>query len=91
MNPVTELKKNINLGPESDLDARTQCVQANLQMMHAYFDALFTKDMSPMLELFDQDIEWLIVPTGDTIKGKDQIAKLAGITGQPHRAESKHS
>ena len=47
MNPVTELKKNINLGPESDLDARTQCVQANLQMMHAYFDALFTKDMSP--------------------------------------------
>jgi ketosteroid isomerase-like protein len=33
--------------------------------------------MSPMLELFDQDIEWLIVPTGDTIKGKDEMAKLA--------------
>jgi steroid delta-isomerase-like uncharacterized protein len=77
MNPVTEMKKNTNLASESDLDARTQCVKANLQMMHAYFDALFTKDMSPMFELFDQDIEWLIVPTGDTIKGKDEIAKLA--------------
>jgi steroid delta-isomerase-like uncharacterized protein len=77
MTPVTEMKKKTNLASESDLDARTECVQANLQMMHAYFDALFTKDMSPMLELFEQDIEWLIVPTGDTIKGKDEIAKLA--------------
>jgi ketosteroid isomerase-like protein len=33
--------------------------------------------MNPMLELFDQDVEWLIVPTGDTIKGKAEIAKLA--------------
>jgi steroid delta-isomerase-like uncharacterized protein len=77
MNPVAEMKKNPNPAPESDLEVRTQCVQANLQMIHAYFDALFTKDMSPILELFDQDIEWLIVPTGDTIKGKDEIAKLA--------------
>jgi steroid delta-isomerase-like uncharacterized protein len=63
--------------PESDLQAGAQRIQDNLQMMHTYFDALFTTDMNPMLELFDQDIEWLIVPTGDTIKGKDEIAKLA--------------
>ena len=77
MNPMTEMKANPNPAPESDRDLNTQCVKDNLRMMHAYFDALFTKDMNPMLELFDQDIEWLIVPTGDTIKGKDQIAKLA--------------
>ena len=77
MNPVTEMKTNPNPAPESDREPSTQCIQDNLRMMHAYFDALFTKDMNPMLELFDQDIEWLIVPTGDTIKGKDQIAKLA--------------
>ena len=77
MNPVAEVKTNPNPAPESDVEARTQCIKNNLQMMHAYFDALFTTDMNPMLELFDQDIEWLIVPTGDTIKGKDAIAKLA--------------
>ena len=58
-------------------EAGAQRIQDNLQMMHAYFDALFTADICPMLELFDQDIEWLIVPTGDTIKGKDEIAKCA--------------
>jgi ketosteroid isomerase-like protein len=31
----------------------------------------------PDTRTVDQDIEWLIVPTGDTIKGKDQIVKLA--------------
>src|ERR1035441_5625850 len=77
MNPVAEMKMNPNPAPKSDREVRTQCVQAKLQIIHAYFDALFTKDMSPILELFDQDIEWLIVPTGDTIKGKDEIAKLA--------------
>lgn len=77
MNPMAEVKTNPNSAPESDVEARTKCIKNNLQMMHAYFDALFTTDMNPMLELFDQDIEWLIVPTGDTIKGKDAIAKLA--------------
>jgi len=77
MIPVTKVKTNPNPAPESDVKARMQTTEDNLQMIHAYFDALFTTDMSPMLELFDQDIEWLIVPTGDTIKGKDEIAKLA--------------
>jgi hypothetical protein len=34
MNPLAEMKKNP--APESDLEVRTQCVQANLQMIHAY-------------------------------------------------------
>ena len=63
--------------PEPDREARTQCIQDNVRMMQAYFDALFTKDLNPMLDMFAQDIERLIVPTGDTIKGKDEIAKLA--------------
>jgi ketosteroid isomerase-like protein len=77
MNPLTDVKTNPNPGPESNLKARMQRIEDNLQMMHAYFDMLFTKDLNPMLDMFDQDIEWLIVPTGDTIKGKDEIVKLA--------------
>jgi len=76
MNPVTEMKMN-PCAPESDLEGRARCVRNNGRMMQVYFDALFTKDLKPMLDMFAQDIEWLIVPTGDTIKGKDEIAKLA--------------
>ena len=42
MNPVAEVKTNPNPAPESDVEARTQCIKNNLQMMHACFDALFT-------------------------------------------------
>jgi hypothetical protein len=42
MNPVAEVKTKPNPAPESDLEARTECINNNLQMMHAYFDALFT-------------------------------------------------
>lgn len=61
----------------TDLQARMQRIQDNLQMMHTYFDALFGKDLTPIFEMIDEHIEWLIVPTGDTLKGKEQIAKLA--------------
>ena len=65
--------------PMSDIDlqARMQRIQDNLQMMHTYFDALFGKDLTPILEIVDDHIEWQIVPTGDTLKGKEQIMKLA--------------
>jgi ketosteroid isomerase-like protein len=62
---------------ETDLQTRMQRIEDNLQMMHTYFDALFGKDLTPILEMIDDHIEWLIVPTGDTLKGKEQIAKLA--------------
>jgi hypothetical protein len=44
MNSVTALKTNPDPAPESDREPSTQCIQDNLRMMHAYFDALFTKD-----------------------------------------------
>jgi ketosteroid isomerase-like protein len=62
---------------ETDLQARMQRIEDNLQMMHTYFDALFGKDLTPILEMIDENIEWLIVPTGDTLKGKEQIRRLA--------------
>jgi ketosteroid isomerase-like protein len=71
------MKTNPNPMSETDLQERMQRIQDNLQMMHTYFDALFGKDLNPMLDLFDDHIEWLIVPTGDTIRGKEEIAKLA--------------
>lgn len=62
---------------ETDLQARMQRIQDNMQMMQRYFDALFGKDLNIILDMLDDNIEWLIVPTGDTLKGKEQIAKLA--------------
>jgi ketosteroid isomerase-like protein len=49
--------------PESDFQARTQRIQDNLQMMQTYFDALFGKDLNVILDMLDENIEWLIVPT----------------------------
>ena len=71
------MKMNSNPVSETDLQARMQRMQDNLQMMHVYFDSLFGKDLKPMLDLFDEHIEWLIVPTGDTIRGKEELAKGA--------------
>jgi ketosteroid isomerase-like protein len=62
---------------ETALRTRMQRIEDNLQMMHTYFDALFGKDLTPILEMIDDNIEWLIVSIGDTLKGKEQIAKLA--------------
>ncbi len=56
---------------------RMQRIQDNVQMMHTYFEALFSKDLSVILDMIDDNIEWVIVSTGDTLKGKEQIAKLA--------------
>jgi hypothetical protein len=36
---------------ETDLQARMQRIEDNLQMMHTYFDALFGKDLTPILEM----------------------------------------
>ena len=63
--------------PESDPQIRLQHIQDNLHMMHTYFDALFGKDLNRILDLLDDNIEWTIVPTGDTLKGKEILAKLA--------------
>jgi ketosteroid isomerase-like protein len=78
-NMNTEVQQPVSTAPvrETNLQARMQRIQDNLQMMHTYFDALFGQDLNPILEMIDDHIEWLIVPTGDTLKGKEQIAKLA--------------
>jgi ketosteroid isomerase-like protein len=74
---VTKMDTLLTPVPESDFQARTQRIQDNLQMMRTYFDALFGKDLNVILDMLDENIEWLIVPTGDTLKGKAEIAKLA--------------
>jgi len=74
---VTEMDKILTPVPESDFQARTQRIQDNLGMMRAYFDALFGKNLNVILDMLDENIEWLIVPTGDTLRGKAEIAKLA--------------
>ncbi len=62
---------------EKDLEAHEFQVQENLDLMHKYFDLLFTKNLSSILDLIDDNIEWLVVPTGDIIKGKEKFAQLA--------------
>jgi ketosteroid isomerase-like protein len=45
--------------------------------MRRYFDALFSKDLSPVFDALDEQVEWLIVPTGDTYNGIDEIRNAA--------------
>jgi steroid delta-isomerase-like uncharacterized protein len=56
---------------------RERVVQDNLALMRRYLDLLYTKDLDALLELVDDDIEWLVVPTGDVIRGKASLAELA--------------
>jgi steroid delta-isomerase-like uncharacterized protein len=56
---------------------RERVVQDNLALMRRYFDLLYTRDLDALLELVDDDIEWLVVPTGDVIRGKASLAELA--------------
>lgn len=62
---------------KQDLAPRARRVRDNLALMRRYFDLLYSKDMDAMLELIDDDIEWLVVPTGDVIRGKASLAELA--------------
>jgi steroid delta-isomerase-like uncharacterized protein len=56
------------------LEPRERRVRDNLALMQRYFDLLFSKDMDSMLELIDDHIEWLVVPTGTVISGKQMLA-----------------
>jgi steroid delta-isomerase-like uncharacterized protein len=59
---------------KEDLEPRERRVQDNLALMHRYFDLLFSKELDAMLELIDDHIEWLVVPTGTVISGKEMFA-----------------
>lgn len=61
---------------ETNLQTRLQRIEDNLRMMRTYFDALFKEDLTSILEMIDDHIEWLIVPTGATLRGKEQITEL---------------
>jgi steroid delta-isomerase-like uncharacterized protein len=76
-NPQLEVQVMAQGTTEDDLKSRERKAQDNLARMRRYFDLLFTKDLDAVLELVDDDIEWLIVPTGDVIKGKASFAELA--------------
>jgi len=49
------------------VEPRARSVQDNLARMHRYFDLLYSKDMDAMLELIDDDIEWLAVTVFRTL------------------------
>ena len=51
--------------------------QSNLDKMHKYFDLLFGKELEELLSMFAHDINWFIVPTNTTIKGKAQFRAMA--------------
>jgi steroid delta-isomerase-like uncharacterized protein len=61
----------------SDQDLREHDIHDHLALMRHYFDLLYTKNLDSLLELVDDNIQWLIVPTGDVIKGKAAFAELA--------------
>jgi steroid delta-isomerase-like uncharacterized protein len=71
------VKEETKMPNEGDLQEREKKTQANLLTMQTYFDLLFSKHLDQLLELFDDNIEWLMVATGDVIKGKEMLAKGA--------------
>ena len=77
INPNPDQNPYAPLPSDSDLKRRAGHVQDNMSLMQHYFDALFSKDLPPILDVLDENVEWLIVPTGDILKGKDEIGKLA--------------
>src|SRR5581483_1546978 len=62
---------------EQDARARLSRIEENRRIMHVYFDALFSKDMAPLLALIDDHVEWLVVPTGDVYRGKEELERGA--------------
>jgi ketosteroid isomerase-like protein len=60
-----------------ELQDRDRCVQVNLTTLRTYFDLLFSKSVDKLLDLIDPNIEWLIVPTGELVKGRDAFVALA--------------
>ena len=62
---------------DTNLYDRVRSIQRNMDLMRTYFDALFGKDLAPILDMIADDIEWTVVPTGDVLRGKQEIAKLA--------------
>jgi hypothetical protein len=55
------METHLSPAPESDPQARMHRIQSNLRMMRTYFDVLFGKNLSPILDMLDENIEWLIV------------------------------
>jgi ketosteroid isomerase-like protein len=64
-------------GTTDNLEARERRGQENLAVMRRYFDLLYSRDLDALLQLVDDDIQWLVVPTGDVISGKASLAELA--------------
>lgn len=42
-----------------------------------YFDLLYGEQLEALLDLFADEVHWLIVPTATEIRGKAQLRKLA--------------
>jgi ketosteroid isomerase-like protein len=60
-----------------DRNLHESVLQDHLTLMRQYFDLLYTKNLDSVLGLVHDDIEWLIVPTRDLIRGKAAFAELA--------------
>jgi steroid delta-isomerase-like uncharacterized protein len=76
---TTAMKGSAMAHETSTVDQNVQgsVIQDHLTLMRRYFDLLHTKNLDSVLGLVDDDIEWLIVPTGDVIRGKAEFAELA--------------
>jgi len=42
-----------------------------------YFDLLYSEQLDSLLDLFANDVHWLIVPTATELVGKEQLQELA--------------
>jgi uncharacterized protein (TIGR02246 family) len=68
--------------------ASTRSGQHVTDLVRAMTNAMTSDDVESMVKLFAPDGEWLIVATGETFRGLDQIRQLAtrSVAGRDHPA-----
>ena len=84
--PNRDQDQNGSLLTDSFLKVRA-LYRDNMNFMWKYFSALFSKDLITILDVLDENIESLIIPIGDTLKGKHEIETLAQNHWSLHRTE----
>jgi ketosteroid isomerase-like protein len=68
---------------------KNMVVQQNIDLVEAFTKVMTSDDIEGVVKLFAPDCEWVIMATGETFRGTDQIRQLAtrSVAARDHNAE----
>ena len=70
----TSAKQDLGENPISDFDLRARRIQDNLALIQKFSEGFSIPDVDLFIEGMDEQVEWVLVPTGEIIRGKQEIA-----------------